>query len=1170
MAFLAETHSLKYNHQHYKLMEKKLLKNTCFSIGIKRLVRIMKITVFLLFVGLLQLSAAYSYSQSRKLNLSLKEATLREAIEQIEKQSEYRFLFRDNTIDSKQQVTINIQGTVEEILRELFKDNKIEFKVLKNNLVVISNNSTPSSSEQQPLTVSGKVTDSTGSPLPGVSVVVKGTTIGTITDFNGNYTLANFPAKTSLIFSFVGMKSQEIAVVNKSTINVVLADETIGIEEVVAIGYGTVKKKDLTGAVASVKQGDIGNVVTSDVGSMLQGRISGVNVVSSNGVPGSGNKILIRGTGTLYNSDPLYIIDGMPGSFSSLNSYDIESIEVLKDASSTAIYGARAANGVVLVTTKKGKEGPLKVTVNVYQAIAQTPRKLPMLNASQYIDLAVDTDPDFWSKAKRFMPVSEGGLGYSEDWARTTRNDIQNTLFQNALQQEYYVNLNGGSPNITYSFSVNYQNQDAIVKGFNHQRLNVVSNTEYNYHKILKIGNNLTYSRIEDNGTPFTGYAASLMSALNYAPYMDLYDSNNSWGYSQMTTALDNGSSFNPLSEIYTRHQLSRSSVFQDQVYGDLSIFNGLKFRSQLVYTQSSSFGQGWFPTYAQGGLQYPAQISKTLGWAQSSTWENYFSYSKTFGKHNVSAMVGMSSSLAKFNDSNGIGGLGTSSTTVPWENYNVLMVSQTPVSSVTGEYVNQTAYLSYFGRVNYSLLDKYLLTVNYRQDASPNFAPENRWGHFPSAALAWKMNEEPFLKGVEQIDQLKLRLSWGLSGNDRIPNYGYLSTLFKGYNMAFANGVGAAFGAPGTWMQGTTSNALASVGIKWEQSESYNIGADLSMWQNRFTASFDLYVRNTNNILIQVPINPSSGIDVAPYSNAASVRNKGLDLSLGYNARIGKDFRFSLSGVLGYVENKVTSLGAGEPIWNAPLGTSEFITLTTVGHSIGSFYGYKVDKVLSTTAEANAYNSKYGQTATAGDIAFKDIAGPKDANGDPTGPDGKIDDNDRTFIGSPIPKFNFGFNISAYYKKFDLNIGGTGIAGVQIYDYFTHTIRTTERLRRWQQEGDITDVPKASNTDNNRNGRVSDRFVTDGSYLKIRNITLGYTIPLKENKYIANFRVYTTVQNPFTFTSYKGYDPELGSMNANGGGNDSNYNLQRGIAGQYNNFPNPRMYMLGIDLSLK
>jgi TonB-linked SusC/RagA family outer membrane protein len=638
-----------------------------------------------------------------------------------------------------------------------------------------------------------------------------------------------------------------------------------------------------------------------------------------------------------------------------------------------------------------------------------------------------------------------------------------------------------------------------------------------------------------------------------------------------MSTALDNASSFNPLPEIYTHHRLGRSNVFQDQVYGEVNILKGLKFRSQLIYITASPFNQDWYPTYAQGGLQYPAQIVKNIGWAQSETWENYFSYNKTFGIHNISAMAGTSSSSSKFNDAYSMGGIGTSSATVPWDNYNVLMVSQTPVSSVAGESVSHTAYLSYFGRINYSLLDRYLLTVNYRQDASPNFAPQNRWGRFPSAALAWKINEESFLKNVKAIDQLKLRLSWGLSGNDRIPNYGYLSTLYKGGNSAgFPNGVGTAFGYPSTWVQGTTSNSLASVDIKWEQAETRNAGIDLSLWQNKLTASFDLYVRNTKNILVQVPINPSSGIDVPPYTNAASVRNNGFDLSLGYNDKISHDLRFSLSGVVGFVKNKVTSLGAGQPIFNAQLPTSEFVTLTEVGHPIGSFYGYKMDKVLSTTAEADAYNAKYGQSAAAGDIAFKDIAGPKDANGNPTGPDGKIDDNDRTFIGSPIPKFNYGFNFNLFYKQFDLSIGGTGVAGVQIYDYFSSTINTTDRLRRWQKEGDITDIPRSTSSDNNRNNRVSDRFVQNGSYLKIRNITLGYNVLSKETQYIQQLRVYVTAQNAIRFTSYKSYDPELGSMNANGQGNDANYNLQRGIAGQYNNFPNPRIYLLGLNVTFK
>ncbi|WP_165813938.1 TonB-dependent receptor [Terrimonas sp.] len=1137
----------------------------------------MKLTAILLLIGCLQVSAN---SHSQTITLSEKNAPLKKIFMEIKAQSGYTFVYRDEWLKLAKNVDLNLRNVnIRQALDACFKGQPLTYTIIKTAVVIrllekkeVLDQTGDSLDAPPPIDIKGRVTDAEGKPLEGVSVTVKGSAWGTKTDASGYFVLNGIEEKNVLIFSIVGYQSQETIVGKQEELNIKLIVVQEVLDDVVVIGYGSVRKADLTGAVSSVKQSDIGNVVTSDVGSMIQGRVAGVNVVNANGVPGAGSKILVRGTGTLYNADPLYIIDGMPGSFSAINTYDIESIEVLKDAASTAIYGARAANGVVLVTTKKGKTGPLRVTLNAYAGIAQTPRKLPMLNASQYIDLAVETDPAFWSKAKRFMPVSDGGLGYTEEWARTSRNDIQNVLFKNAPQQEYHINLSGGSPNINYSFSLNYRNQDAIIKGFNHQRLNILSNIEYKYRSIFKIGNNMSYARIEDNGIPFTGYAASLMSALNYAPYMDLYDADNSWGYSQMSNALDAGSSFNPLPEIFTRQRISKTGVLQNQVYGEVNIYDGLRFRSQLIYTQSSPFYQEWYPTYAQGGLQYPAQITKNISWSQSSTWENYFSYDKSLGKHHISAMAGMSGSKATFNNSYGMGGIGTSSPDLPWENYNVLMISQTPTSSVTGEAVSHYAYLSYFGRINYSFLNRYLLTLNYRQDASPNFAPENRWGRFPSAAFAWKVNEEAFFSNIQQVNQLKLRLSWGLSGNDRIPNYGYLSTLFKGYNSAgFPNGVGAAFGLPGTWIQGTTSNALASVGIKWEDSEAYNIGIDLGMWQNKFTASLDLYIRNTNNILVQVPINPSAGIDVAPFSNAASVRNRGFDLSLGYNEHIGKNFRFSLSGVIGYVTNKVTSLGTGEPIWNAPLESSEFITLTTIDNPIGSFYGYKMDKVLSTTAEAEVYNTKYGLSAAAGDIAFKDIAGPKDADGKPTGPDGKIDDNDRTFIGSPIPKFNYGFNISAYYKKFDLNIGGTGIAGVQIYDFFSHTIRTTERLKRWRQEGDITDVPRAVSGDNNRNGRVSDRFVTDGSFLKIRNITLGYTIIPKDfSDYIDNCRIYITVQNALCFTGYKSFDPELGSMNANGGGNEANYNLQRGIAGQYNNFPNPRIFMLGVSLSFK
>ena len=1027
---------------------------------------------------------------------------------------------------------------------------------------------------QETGTVNGQVINTKGMPLVGVSVIIKGTTQGVSTNLEGGFQIEITPGDI-LSISYMGYKSVELPVSELGNAPIVLEEDVSLLDEVVIVGYGTVKKKDLTGAVGSIKSSDIGDVSVTDVGQMIQGRIAGVSVTNNNGLPGSGTKIHIRGTGTFYNSDPLYIIDGMPGDFSAVNAYDIESIEILKDASATAIYGARAANGVVLVTTHRGKTGAPKVTFNAYVGFSETPKQLDMLNADQFMDLAKEIDPLYLTaSAKRFVPVSEGGLGYTEEWGRVTRNDIQDAIFRKALQQEYHINVSGGGQKVTYSFSAGYQNQDAIIKGYNYQKFNISSNTEYKWHDILKIGNNLTLTRSDIEGVPFIGYGNSLMSALQFQPYLSLYDSENSWGYTHAIREIEGQNAYNPLPELFTRHATNKGSVIQDQLYVEVEPMTGLKLRSQLIYTQSSSYAQNWNKYYENAGTPQPAQLTKNLSWAQSSTWENYITYDKQFNEnHNISVMVGMSSQIAKFNDAYGLGALGQGSTTVPWTTYDVLMVTKTPVSVVNNESITKNAYLSYFGRINYSFKNRYLFTFNYRQDASPNFGPKNRWGHFPSAAVAWKINEESFLKEVRSIDQLKLRFSWGLSGNDRIPSYQYQNILHQGYLGNFGTtGCSTYWGS--SWYQGTTSVTMPSPDIKWEESESYNVGVDLSMWQNRFTASVDLYLRDTRDLLVRVPIAGSSGLDVGPMSNAASVRNKGIDISLGYNGSIGKDFRYSVSGVFGYVHNEVTSLGKGQPILGGNFQNPEsfYATITQVGSPIGAFYGYVVDKVLSTQAEADAYNAKFGLTgenaASPGDLAFKDL----DNNN-------TIDDNgDRTIIGNSIPKYTYGFNINLYYKQFDFSIGGAGVAGVDIYNNFNHILdamkytsnASTDVLKRWRKEGDVTSVPRATSSDPNRNNRMSDRYISSGNYLKIRNITLGYTFRFKENKYFDNIRVYTSVQNAFCFTNFEGYDPELGASSSMGAGDAMSYNLQRNIAGQMNNFPTPRTYLLGVQIAFK
>ena len=1002
--------------------------------------------------------------------------------------------------------------------------------------------------------ISGNITDNTGSTLPSASVVLKGTLVGTVSDAAGNYSITVPDRNAVLEFSFIGFITQDVTVGDRTTINITLTEDAKQLEEIVVIGYGSVRKKDLTGSVGSLRSKDIGNVSVVNVEQMIQGRIAGVDVINNTGLPGVGTTIKIRGVGTIYNSDPLYIIDGMPGDINSVSQYDIENIEILKDASSTAIYGARAANGVVLVTTKRGQKGTPRVTLNAYVGVAQLAKKLDMLNANQYIDLAKELNPNFFSVATRFTSTASEGFGMTEQWARTDRANIQDEIFRNALQQEYNLNVAGGTENTVYTVSGTYTDMDAITLGYNFKRFILSSNLEFTINKYVKLGQNFSVKRANTSGN-----TVDFIGALRWAPYMDLIDENNSWGYSKITTPIDLNDTFNPLPGLLLGENTRKSTSIREQAYIEVSLLDMFKWRTQLQYTNNSNNNMNWSPYTENGNLFNQASISDSYGYSEGAMVENFLNFNKVVGIHSFNAMIGNTFSSKKLNNGRDISTSGSASEGTVWENYEVLLVNRTPGYTITGNNTWYGAYLSYYGRINYSLMDRYLFTFNYRQDASPNFSPNNRWGHFPSVALAWKMEEEDFMKQINGVSQAKLRLSWGKSGNDRIDSYAFLANLYSGWS----NNIVSAIGVNQDQFLGITINGLPAYNIRWETTTSYNAGFDLGFMNNALTASVDVYTRLTDGILINVPIPGSSGIDGAPLQNAAEVRNTGIELQAGYNKRIG-EVNLSVSGVVSYNKNKVVSLGKGEPIVNG-------VSRTEKGHSIGEYYGYKVDKVLSTTAEANAYNQKYGEEVQAGDIAFKDIAGPRDDQGNPTKPDYKINDDDRTFIGKSIPTWNYGLNISVNYRQFDFQLGMSGIAGNKIYDqariYDLDAMKrifnqTTEVLKRWEKEGDVTDVPRAVEADPSGNLRESDRYIKNGSYLRIKNVTIGYTVPFTLNNYIEKLRFYVGCQNLFTFTKFNGYDPEVGAEYEYDSGN---YNMRRGILQGGNMTPVPRTFMLGV-----
>ena len=1005
--------------------------------------------------------------------------------------------------------------------------------------------------EQQGRTITGVVHDDMG-PVAGANVVVKGTTNGFITDANGQFTLSNVQTNDVLRVSFIGYLTKEVAVGNQTRLDIPIVEDVAALEEVVVIGYGTVRKADVTGSVGSLRTKDVGNVVVANVENMIQGRIAGVDVTNNSGLPGAGVSINIRGVGTINNSDPLYIVDGMPGSINSVSQYDIESINILKDASATAIYGARAANGVVLITTKRGVRGAPRVTLNAYTGISQVAKKLDLLNADQYIDLVTEISPSFFQGARRFLPVDQGGLGYTEQWARTDRTKIQDEIFQNGLQQEYNLNISGGSENSVYSVSGTYTDMDAITKGYNYARFILTANMEFTIRKYIKIGQNLSVTRANTSGR-----SVDYTAAIRWAPYMPLIDTANAWGYSKITSAIDGGNdTFNPMPNLMLGEVMNKSTRIREQVYIDVSLFDMFKWRTQFQYTNNSNNNFNWMPYTENGNLFNQASIQDVYGYSEGATVENYLTFDKKIESHTINAMIGNTYSTSKLNNGRDVTVSGAGTTATPWENYEVLLVTRAPTQTISGNSSSHSAYLSYFGRLNYYFKDKYLFTFNYRQDASPMFSPKNRWGRFPSMALAWKLEEEEFMKQFRNISQAKLRLSWGKSGNDRINSYAYLANLFQGGSMNIVSAVGV----NQDQFLGTTVNTMPAVGIRWETTTSYNAALDLGFMNNRFTASLEVYNRLTDGILIRVPISYSSGIDNSPYSNAAEVRNTGMELQAGYNQSFG-DLRLSVSGTLSYNKNEVVSLGAGEPI----MGSSSR-TRTEVGHSIGEFYGWQVDKVLSTKAESEAYNKKFGANTSAGDLAFKDNDGAVFRN-DKGEEYYQINDNDRTFLGKSIPPWNFGMNILANYRHFDFQVTGAGIAGSKIYDE-TRVFeldamkrvfnQTTTVLKRWRKEGDVTDVPRAVSADPSNNLRNSDRYIKPGDYFRIKTLTLGYTVPLTSKVIADNLRFYVTAQNLYTFTKYDGYDPEVTASS----------NTTRGVLSSSSMTPIPRSYIFGLQVT--
>ncbi|MBO0933989.1 SusC/RagA family TonB-linked outer membrane protein [Fibrella aquatilis] len=1012
----------------------------------------------------------------------------------------------------------------------------------------------------QDRTVTGRITDENGAGLAGATIAVKGTSRGTSANADGDYSISVPGDNVVLIISYIGYVPQEVSLGNRSVVNLTLATDVKTLQEVqINIGYGTASRQDVVGSLAIAGRKEFGNVNVQNASQLIQGKISGVQVVNNDGLPGSGTKIVIRGTGSLTSSDPLYVIDGIQsdgGVFNALNPQDVESITVLKDASSIAIYGAKGANGIVLVSTRRAKTGAPRVSYSGYVGFAQPWKKLDLMNAAQYVDLV----KDIASSQQTTLPAK-----LSSPDALIDRTDWQDAVFRNGQRQEHYLNVNGGTEKVTYLASLGYTNQDATVIGRNFQRSNLRFQLEEKIGKTnrVRLGQNINFRYQVNNGnTP------DFIAATRMPPYAPIYDANNLGGFAKVTTINDLNDAYNPLTDVYLSERRDRDFLTYVQLFGEIDLAKGLTFRTQGSLTFSSYGNYNYKQANQNGNLTNPNGISEYYGFGVTPLIENFLTFNRDFGPHHLNIVAGNT-----YKDGALYRNVNLNGSNFPNDDIKAIIVA--PSSSIQGGSVGQDAFLSYFGRVQYQFMSKYLLTASIRRDRSPAF-PNNPNAYFPAVGVAWKLHEEAFMKEIPFVSELKLRASYGKAGNDNIGYFRTSTNVWKGV----ANNIVYSLGPDKGYVQGSTVNQAINPNIRWEETVQTDVGIDAALFSNRLTLTFDYYNRQNNGLLTNVYIPLSTGFG-GPYdrtgiipTNAASAYNRGFEITAGVNGNAG-GLRYSVGANASYNKNQVTSLGSegSIPIIAGGFQGVASITRTDIGQPIGSFYGYKVDHVAINKADVAKYgvddkgNSTYQDKLLPGDIIFKDLNA-----------DGKIDEKDQTFLGSPIPAWNYGLNLNLDYQNFDFMLSLQGVGGVQIVNALKYWTEGTTRpfnssaalLSRWRKEGDISVYPKAGqNANGNLNLRPSDRFVENGDYMRIRNVTLGYRLPVPvlsklTNNTVSNLRLYVTAQNLLTITNYSGYDPEVSSIDPNNNGG-SNFLFNRGI--DQGSYPQARTFIFGLQV---
>jgi TonB-dependent starch-binding outer membrane protein SusC len=992
--------------------------------------------------------------------------------------------------------------------------------------------------------ITGKVTSmEDGKGIPGVSVIIKGTTQGTLTDIDGKYSLNVPKDATTLVYSFVGMKKQELAITSSNVLDVQLQSEAVDVEGVVVVGYGVMRKSDVTGSVGKVNVADLRKVSTIDAAKAIQGRVAGVNVMSNSGYPGSGAKIRIRGIGTINNSDPLYVVDGFPmGDMSHIAPNDIESMEVLKDASATAIYGSRGANGVILVKTRSGSKGSkFEVQANVQTGFSEVTKKLELADATQF------------ANARKEIGATDDIINYvleqqaAGNYLKGT--DWQKEIYQQGVATKYNLSILGNSENYSFDQGFTYATETGTVKGSSMDKLMFHSNNNFTLTKKVKVGLNFNYVHYEKPGERNDFYSGTIPGALRSDPISAAWDNyTNFYGeiyYSQAAT--------NPALSIYLAGKekyLGNRALGNVYLQVDDIFTQGLSFRSQfgtqVDFDDQKSYSPKYYitPTQKNDESSLYQKRPYTFNWANT----NYFSYNKSVDKLNINATLGMELQANKYSD------IWATGYDVP-ENADLqyLGAHKDAVKFGLGGGASENRLSSTFLRGNFAWDNKYVVTGTIRMDGSSKFTEEKRWGYFPSVAASWNMNNEAFMSDITDIlPMLKLRAGWGIVGNQgSAGNFDYVSSVNGGYIYAL-NGIP---------VEGAVQEQLANTELTWEGQEQLNFGVDFGLLKNRLTGTIEYFIKNTNNMILQRPIPLYAG-KKKPAVNAGTMQNKGLEFTLNYTETKG-DFRYDVGFNLSFIKNEVTSLAGGDPIRGGGAGRMGNCTKTEVGKEMAYFYGYKTSGIFKTQEQLDAYvkdGAAIQPNAGLGDVIFQDLNN-----------DGKITELDMTYLGSASPKMTGGFNLNMSYKGFDMVLFINGSYGNEIVNSMYQTLYNSKMfecnisqdmaVNHWTPENPTSDVPRLDAADLNKNTEnFSDRYVENGSYLRVKNFQLGYSLPseLTRKIHIKNLRVYTSMDNLLTFTKYTGLDPELFGLY----GDPFNYGVDMV------NYPQPRSYSLGINLT--